>query len=518
MPVTLRDLLEVPALDLTLLTGEAGLGVPLRCVHTSELVDPTPWLNGRELLLTTGMSLQGAETQRGYVRRLADAGVAGLGFGVGFDFDKTPPALVEAARAVDLPLVEVPYPVPFIAIAEEVSSRHAEDRVREAQLSVDVHEKLAQLVSAGAGPADVLERLSQMTDGWCVLFGARGEVLARSGEHDGDPSEVWDALPEGLRKGRPPATSADSGPTGSRIAVPIGGGRRREGVLVLGKGAHLETRDRIAVRHGAILLGLLLASRRAAQAAERRVAGDVLQEAFAGRLGGPELARRLELIGFTGDPVAAIVLEGAAGLDPGTDGDPAEQVAWMVESALAARIGVARATPMGVSIAALVPAGGAAEAAAALLDELDVSSGTAVRAGIGTDVERAEARNSYVAALFALRAAPGDVRVATQDSLGAYRLLLGGQPEPVLEGFVRSVLGPLIDRDGSRGSELLRSVQAFVEAGGRWEPGAEELGVHRHTLRYRIHQAEEILGRDLSSPDTQLEVLLALKAREILAV
>jgi purine catabolism regulator len=86
----------------------------------------------------------------------------------------------------------------------------------------------------------------------------------------------------------------------------------------------------------------------------------------------------------------------------------------------------------------------------------------------------------------------------------------------VLEGFVRSVLGPLVDRDNRKSSELVASVRAFIEAGGRWEPGAEVLGVHRHTLRYRVRQAEELLGRDLASAEDRLEVWLALKASDLL--
>jgi purine catabolism regulator len=87
----------------------------------------------------------------------------------------------------------------------------------------------------------------------------------------------------------------------------------------------------------------------------------------------------------------------------------------------------------------------------------------------------------------------------------------------MLESYVRSVIGPLLDRDRERSSDLVASVRAFVEAGGRWEPGAESLGVHRHTLRYRIRQAEELLGRDLSVTEDRLEVWLALKATDVLA-
>ncbi|MDQ6822701.1 MAG: PucR family transcriptional regulator ligand-binding domain-containing protein, partial [Actinomycetota bacterium] len=58
--LTLRDLLR--DLELRLHAGEGGLDLPVRWVHISELADPTPWLSGGELLLTTGLQLATPES------------------------------------------------------------------------------------------------------------------------------------------------------------------------------------------------------------------------------------------------------------------------------------------------------------------------------------------------------------------------------------------------------------------------------------------------------------------------
>ena len=86
----LRDLLR--ELDLRLVAGAGGAERPVRWVHISELVDPTPWLSGGELLLTTGLQLEGAGHQREYVARLAGHGLAGLGLGTGFAHPRVPDA------------------------------------------------------------------------------------------------------------------------------------------------------------------------------------------------------------------------------------------------------------------------------------------------------------------------------------------------------------------------------------------------------------------------------------------
>ncbi len=114
-------------------------------MHVSELEDPTPWLKGGELILTTGLGVGTTPAkQRAYVKRLADAGLAGLGFGLGFTHDKTPRALITAATQAGFPLFEVPYPVPFIAITEAIFTRIVAEQYDTLQRAVDAEHVLTQ--------------------------------------------------------------------------------------------------------------------------------------------------------------------------------------------------------------------------------------------------------------------------------------------------------------------------------------------------------------------------------------
>ncbi|MEU4740779.1 PucR family transcriptional regulator ligand-binding domain-containing protein, partial [Actinosynnema sp. NPDC023658] len=103
---------------------DAGLDRPVAWVHSTELADPTPFLEGGELLLTTGIALG---PHGDYVRRLVAAGAVGLGFGTGLSHDRVPEDLVRAARDAGLALLEVPRPTPFIAITKAVSRAVAAD-------------------------------------------------------------------------------------------------------------------------------------------------------------------------------------------------------------------------------------------------------------------------------------------------------------------------------------------------------------------------------------------------------
>ena len=96
----------------------------MRWVAVSELEDPTAFLEGGEILLTTGMRLPADQpgVLVDYVDRLVDAGVAALGIGIGLTHEVCPPALVQAADAGGLPLIEVPGATAFIAISKAVSA------------------------------------------------------------------------------------------------------------------------------------------------------------------------------------------------------------------------------------------------------------------------------------------------------------------------------------------------------------------------------------------------------------
>ncbi len=161
MALTVRDIVAIPGMKLKLLAGEGPTMQPVRWVHSSELEDPTAWLKGGELILTTGMGVGNTVAkQRAYVRRLVDAGVAGLGLGLGFGHDRTPKAMITEATKHGFPLFEVPYPVPFIAITEAVFTRLLAEQYDTLQRAVEAEHVLTRAVLDGAG-VDGIARLAR---------------------------------------------------------------------------------------------------------------------------------------------------------------------------------------------------------------------------------------------------------------------------------------------------------------------------------------------------------------------
>ncbi|MBI2238764.1 MAG: PucR family transcriptional regulator ligand-binding domain-containing protein, partial [Actinobacteria bacterium] len=299
MAVTIKDILGVPGLALRLLAGAGNVDRPIRWVHASELEDPTPWLQGGELLLTTGAGVGTTPAKhRAYVKRLADAGLAGLGFGSGFSHERVPRALVTAAEQLGFPVFDVPYPVPFIAITEAVFSRLMAEQFEVLQRAVDAEHVLTRAVMEGQGVQGIAASLANVLRGWALLLDLHGIPLAatsKAAEQRAD--RVW----QELRQSRPQGTgfSLTLVDRGHHIWIqPVGAQGRVEAFLAVGKPESLTQLDRIVAGHALSLFAIEMAKSRAVAAAERRVQGDFFEALAAGSLPPAEVVKGLARFGF----------------------------------------------------------------------------------------------------------------------------------------------------------------------------------------------------------------------------
>src|SRR4051812_5854081 len=178
--LTVAQVLGLDRLELRLAGGGSGLGRHVRWAHISELDDPTPWLRGRELLLTTGPPLR--EHPAAFVELLAAHGLAGLCLGLGFGFDEMPGAAAEAADRLGFPVMTTPYHVPFIAITEAVFRAHSDARVQ-------TLERLTSLMLDSGDLDAMLAEMGRLSDSALCLRDPSGRVLARTADMvDEDPA------------------------------------------------------------------------------------------------------------------------------------------------------------------------------------------------------------------------------------------------------------------------------------------------------------------------------------------
>ncbi|WP_431041902.1 PucR family transcriptional regulator [Streptomyces sp. P1-3] len=665
MPPTLASLVHHSALKLAVLAGEDRLETPVRWAHVSELADPVPYLDGGELLLITAMKLdaENADAMRRYVRRLVDAGVVGIGFAVGVNYDAVPHALVEAATEADLPLLEVPRRTPFIAISKAVSAAIAAEQYRAVTAGFEAQRELTRAAIGAEGPAALLARLAAHIDGWAALYDAAGAVVAAAPEWAARRAARLTADVERLRSRPAPASAVVGGGGGgidggaaSRIGggggdgsggeedagdditadrvelQSLGTGRRARGVLAVGTGAPLGTAERYAVNSAVALLTLTTERSRALQAAEQRLGAAVLRmllagepdhaRAVAGQLygglldapfrmlvadalpgggaqpthgtapdasadvaraaaAGPARAAGADARGAAGSArgagsdaargamasaraaasarsAGADAAKGAAGpvrgaaADAAVRGvggppsqppaqsharpraagaevvpDPLGALADAMETA-AARTGEAvLVVPDGERLIVLAPDGGAAVAACAEYaatvealrgtatrprDRAAAASGPDLVIGLSAPAGPIAAAGAYRQAEQALSVARRRGRVLVEHEEVAAGSVLPLLADDAVRAFADGMLRALREHDATGRGDLVASLRAWLSRHGQWDAAAADLGVHRHTLRYRMRRVEEILGRSLDDPDVRMELWLALKA------
>jgi purine catabolism regulator len=553
MPPTLASLVHHSALKLTVRAGEDRLDVPVRWAHVSELADPVPYMEGGELLLVTALKLdaEDPETMRRYVRRLVAAGVVGLGFAVGVNYEEIPKALVDAAEEEGLPLLEVPRRTPFLAISKAVSAAIAADQYRAVTAGFAAQRELTRQAQTG-GPEGLLAALASQVDGWAALYDASGAVVATAPEWAGRRAARLTGDVQRLRDRPAPASSVVGGPENEdRVELhTIGTGRRPRAALAVGTAAALGTAERYAVHSAIALLTLTTERSRSLQAAEQRVGTAVLRMLLAGE---PDHARAVagdlygELLDApfrmlvaervpvsasaalaraeAGSAAPAVERPSAAALAAAdTNGDPLGALADVVESA-AARAGEAvLVVPEGERLVVLAADGGAAAAAcgeyaaalestrAGIREKVPGGEDDELVVGLSAPAGPIAASAAYKQAEQALSVARRRGRVLVEHEQMAAGSVLPLLADDAVRAFADGMLRPLYEHDATGRGDLVASLRAWLSRHGQWDAAAADLGVHRHTLRYRMRRVEEILGRSLDDADARMELWLALKA------
>ncbi|MFW6188221.1 MAG: PucR family transcriptional regulator ligand-binding domain-containing protein, partial [Actinomycetota bacterium] len=272
--ITVGQVLGLPGLGLEPVV-EADTGLPVSWVVTSELADPTPYLEGGEVVLLTGIhSAARAHSWTDYVRRLADRGVVALGLGVGerLSYPGVPEALTAACRETGLTLFSVPERTPFLGIIRATAERRAAEERAGLETMLSRQRALTRAAVGPEGPAGVLRSLvSVLGGGWAGVCTAEAEVLERSGPglprlpSGRTPAELLERLrPAGLR-----GSLSESGPAGAVVVHPLGVDGTPRSYLVVALSGPVDP-ARTGVIATAVALLSLHAERSAEQALLRR--------------------------------------------------------------------------------------------------------------------------------------------------------------------------------------------------------------------------------------------------------
>lgn len=493
-PATLRALLHHPGLRLRLATAETALAADaldrgVRGVHSSDLADPTPFLSEDLVLLTTGTQFaRAAESDyRDYVARLRARGVTALGFGTEVVRDGIPTGLAAACTEAGMPLFEVPYRTPFIAVSRANAQALAAQDYARRSWALDAQRALSLAALRVDGLDAAIDELSRRLDGWVGLFDATGELRhdhPRIGPRPEINAAVASMLARGTRAG---ATVPLDGV--NVVMQSLGRGGHLNGVLAVATPS-LDPQARSVVTMTVAMIDLALEQRRDLPRARAALRSGLAVSLLEGAV---DLARRVAAPMWGGLPAAPV----RVGLAEAEGRDDAAE--WL-ETQADGRGPTLFFGRVDAGLLLVVPASDDAPLRR-LSERFDLAVGVSDPVGyeaLGTGLAQAR---------LARQRGTGGVTVFAQARGALVEAFEGERARVLAEGE----LAPLRQSDATGGTRLLPTLRTWLREDGSHERTAAALGIHRHTLRARLATVERVLGVDLGSFAVRARLWLALE-------
>lgn len=494
-PPTLRSLLGHADLRLSLVSAErflsdGSLDLAVRGVHSSDLVDPTPFLSDDLVLMTTGSQFADHDEHgvRDYVTRLVRHGVRALGFGSGVHRVGPPDELVAACAAAGLALFDVPYDIPFLAVARAHAEAMAAHAYARRTWALEVQRALAVAALRPRGLEATLAELARRLDCWVGLFDSSGTVAQEHPSTLASGAEaVADAVADLLGRGTT-ATRSIGVPDGTVTLFTLGRSSQLKGVIAVDL-SPIDAEARAVITTAIAMAGLALEQSEQLARGRRRMHSQLLASL---RTDDPTLARRT--LGAL--PPAPMVV--ATAIDAPVDAI----VGWFDrQRAVGGTVSFVAEDADGLTICLGASSSG-------LLDQVAVRFG--IRIGVSEPAEYGAFSHAHAQAMTALRRSGGDRVIEYHD------VASGGVLDALVSGDTRTLartrLAPLRAHDATTGAELERTLRVWLEHDTHGEQTAAALGIHRHTLRSRIAQAAALLGADLTSFPARAELWATLRA------
>lgn len=501
MSITVGELMRLPHLQMSLIAGGSGADREVSWVHTSDLPNAWEWHGAGELLLTNGTGLdRGEPAQVRFFERLAESGASGLAFGLGTG---GPPLTDGASRRADelaMPLLTVPFSVPFTAVVRAVADANDREESRQLRRVARLYELLRTSVAAGRPGPETFRRLGEELGVRLYLVDPAtglslfddyqetvyGSALAASYAAHGN------AIPAMLRLRLPDAAPGEI--CAVAVAVP---GDNPTALVVEPIGGQLPSP--VVLQHVAVGGALELAQLTAGQERQRQLGADLLAQLLDRRIDPRTAEAQLEEYGLD---LASSVLAAARN---GNDGTGAE---------LHRRLARARVPHLLLHrdhtlYVVLADAAGGVGVLASLGGQVG-ALGTSERLSAADRVPEAaqEAR-------WALSAAESDCRRVVR--YGEETAVLLPRTPAEARVIVSRILSPLIRHDAEHGTDYVHTLRVVLRLDRSWQQAAAELHIHKQTLGYRIRRIEQITGRGLTRTEHIAEWWIALRAHDLLA-
>jgi len=359
--------------------------------------------------------------------------------------------------------------------------------------AAEAHEALTGLLLRGAGLAELASSVGELLGGQVMLIDEQGRLHGAGAEPH---SRMQAAVTESERTGK--AVYAN----GVWVAAVQAGGERL-GTLTVRPKAELDPADQRILERAVMVTAMRLLTERSVREAEYKVRGELLEAASRAEPNAEGLCERARRLNADLGAGYVIVVVNAGDCDRRRLLSAAAHLAATRQGLAGERSG---------TVVLLLPGTNAAKTARDVVHYLHAAIQhpvTAGAAGPGTGALAAAALFQDAARALAALLALGRIGdVATMRDLGFVGLLLGGGS---VAEFIEANLGPVLNYDARRSTELLRTLEVYFACGGNLVRAKDQLHVHVNTVTQRLERVGKLLGADWSAPDRALELQLAIR-------
>lgn len=508
MPPTINTLLHNRVLNLRLVVPEPDsdtLDAPVSWVHSSDLEDPTPFLDPGQLLLTDGTQFPvidaGADIYGPYVRRLADHGICGLGFATQVIHGVLPEGLKAACKEQGLPLLEVPDRTPFIAVIRFIADWLAKERNARSEWSLQAQRSIARAALRPDGLRSILAELERQLHCWVALFDAAGNYILMPNNRP-VPSDLFPAVEGAVRRALDQGSRsvAQLAVEGKQITLQTLGRRHSlRGVLALGAIEPLDPARTDIINSVIALASLALEQARTLDTARRHLRSGVFEQMLSGNTDVAARTARQVWGKLPSEPVIVTVAQ------PPWQGQNLLEALELLSDDHRGAVFYAQRGEKVVVLANPV-----------YQQKVEAVLGRhGARAGTSAQTEFPGLAHALKEGEQSLRRAGELSRQLVDFSEVAVGGMLGLLHRQDAESVARRLIEPLARYDDDEQSQLLPTVTAWLANNCVWDLTARQLGVHRHTLRNRIDAAGGILGLNLDGLRDRLELFAAFEYLEM---
>lgn len=370
--------------------------------------------------------------------------------------------------------------------------------------ALDNQRSLITAALSAGGPGAVVTELARALDGWVVLLDEAGVARhcapGAARKHAAQIRQDLDRLALDT-----PLQAASLAMGGDQVAIlPVGVHGRVAGYLAFGREQAPSPVEHSVLTSAVGLLALDISGTEKAEETERRARLAVLRLAEMGYA---------ELAGSTADTLAvAIPPEPLRVAVLGADRELIDDLLRAAEEQQALNQGSALTARYDRrSVAVLLPvAEGDLQALEEVLHRVPRSRGVTSEGVPFAEIPDALRR---VRSVFYGSPEGRDQLLLAKDV--ATEGLLAQLDNPSAHGWASALLEPL-DRHANRSKlDLIATLRVFLTHNGHIDVSSTELGIHRHTLRYRLGRIRELLDTSLDDPTTRAELWLALRLREV---